>query len=230
MMDGRIGILNENTLHAALKRHYDPCEEHHEIAVDSYVADIYDGRQVIEIQTQGFEKIRTKLKIFLEKYPVTVVYPVARTKRIRWTDPETGAVSAMRKSHRAGNPCRVFFELYKIKQLLTHSRLCLCIVMLDWEEHRILDGYGKDRKRGSTCLDKIPLCIGEEIRLEGPADYQKIIPVSLPGVFDSEDFRVHSRLSLSQARHALHVLHYVGAVERIGKTKNRFIYQRMKDI
>ncbi len=49
-----------------------------EIPVAGYIADIFTGEEIIEIQTGNFNKMRDKLNTFLPQYPVTIVYPVPR--------------------------------------------------------------------------------------------------------------------------------------------------------
>ena len=46
-----IGTLAEKTVHAILKNYYEPREEKQEVPLAGYVADIFTGQEVIEIQT-----------------------------------------------------------------------------------------------------------------------------------------------------------------------------------
>lgn len=75
-----IGTLKEKTLHAILKDYYAPDKDMQEIPIDGYVADIYTGTEIIEIQTAQFNRMRNKLDCFLPNYPVTIVYPVPQIK------------------------------------------------------------------------------------------------------------------------------------------------------
>lgn len=70
-----IGTLSEKTVHAVLKHYYAPDESQHEIPVEGCVADIFNGKEIIEIQTRSFDRMRPKLERFLPLYPVTIVYP-----------------------------------------------------------------------------------------------------------------------------------------------------------
>ena len=65
-----IGTQSEKTVHAVLKHYYAPDEDTHEIYIDSYIADIYTGREIIEIQTTQMNLLRRKLSYFLTQYPV----------------------------------------------------------------------------------------------------------------------------------------------------------------
>ncbi|MCL2509240.1 MAG: hypothetical protein FWF05_08705 [Oscillospiraceae bacterium] len=219
-----IGTLGEKTLHAVLKHYFEPYAGSHEVKIEKYIADIVGENGIIEIQTGGFDKLRNKLTSFLEVSSVTVVYPVASTKWLVWID-ESGELTKRRKSPKKGNPCEIFFELYKIKPLLSHENLRLCVVMLDVEEYRVLDGWSKDKKKGSSRYERIPVGIVDEIHINGVSDYKRLIPENLPGEFTVRDFKKASGTSLRGAGLALNVLNDVGAVRREGKIGNAFVYK-----
>jgi hypothetical protein len=221
-----IGTLSEKTVHSVLKSYLSPDPINHEIKVGGFVADICTGREIIEIQTRQFNKLRRKLHAFLAFAPVTIVYPIPKTKWLRWVNPQTGEISPQRKSPKTGTPYFIFPELYKIKDFLTDPNLKLKIVMLNMEEYRFLDGWSQDKKKGSTRCDRIPTELVDEIIITGTEDYRLLIPESLGEEFTSRDFKKASGLSLSNAQTALNVLHYVGAVDRIGKKGNSYLYVR----
>lgn len=93
-----IGTLSEKTLHAVLKKYLEPHAENHEVPLGNYVADIIGENGVIEIQTGSFTPLRPKLEVLLDCTDVTVAYPIAEVKYMRWIDPETGEVSPPHKS------------------------------------------------------------------------------------------------------------------------------------
>lgn len=223
---GGIGTLGEKTVHSVLKSYMSPNHLNHEIKVGGFVADICTGNEIIEIQTRQFYKLRRKLQTFLAFAPVTIVYPIPSTKWIRWVNPQTGEISPRRKSPKAGVPYAIFPELYQIKDYLGNPNLNLKIVMMDLEEYRLLDGWSVDKKKGSTRSDRIPTDLISELDICGIDDYQHLIPGTLVKDFTARDFKKASGLSLPISRTALHVLNYVGAVERIGKKGNTFIYRR----
>lgn len=221
-----IGTLAEKTVHLVLKSYLSPDSITHEVKVGGFVADICTGHDIIEIQTGNFNKLRRKLTTFLSYYPVTIAYPVPYTKWIRWVDPETGEISASRKSPKTGTPYSIFPELYKIKEYLILPNLSLNIIMINLEEYRYLDGWSKDKKKGSSRSDRIPTGLIREVHISCKSDYQLLIPDILGDSFTSKDFRKASGLSLSGAQTALNVLHYIGAVERVGKAGNSYVYTR----
>jgi hypothetical protein len=221
-----IGTLAEKTVHSVLKSYYSPDNINHEIKVGGFVADICTGSEIIEIQTRNFDKLRRKLQTFLAFAPVTIVYPIPNIKWIRWVNPQTGEISPPRKSPRKGTPYTIFPELYKIKNYLIDPNLNLKIVLINLEEYKFLDGWSLDKKKGSTRCDRIPTELVEEIMISNKNDYQLLIPLALGEDFTSKDFKKASGLPLHVAQTALNVLHFVGAVDRIGKRGNTYIYSR----
>lgn len=221
-----IGTLGEKALHMILKRYMEPFEGNHETKIGPYVADIVGEEGVVEIQTGAFNRLRPKLEALLPVARVTVVYPIPHRKWLTWLDPETGEAIGQRKSPKQGSFYHAFYELYKIKSLLTHPNLRLHLLLLDMEEYRRLDGWSYDRKRGSTRHERIPLALVDELRVEGAEDYQQLLPRELPESFTSADYARVSRLRPDGARTALNVLRAVGAVEREGKQGRLLLYRR----
>lgn len=221
-----IGTLGEKTLHSVLKCYLSPEHINHEIKVGGFVADICTGNEIIEIQTRNFDKLRRKLEVFLSFAPVTIVYPIPNTKWIRWVNPQTGEISPPRKSPKPGSPYTIFPELYKIKSYLINSNLRVKIVMINLEEYRFLDGWSQDKKKGSTRSDRIPTELINELEIDGRQGYQLLIPDSLESEFTVKDYKKASGLPLHTSQTALHVLNYVGAIERIGKKGRAYLYQR----
>ena len=221
-----IGTLGEKTLHAVLKHYFEPDTARHEQPVAGYVADIVSDSRVTEIQTRNFDQLQRKLSCFLALTDVTVVYPVAQTKWLVWIDEATGEVTKKRRSPKTGKPYEVFRELYRIRQLLCHPRLSICVVLLELEEYRLLNGWSRDKKKGSSRYDRIPVTIEGDLTLSCPADYATLIPPTLGRNFNSQDFKSASGLTLPAAQTALNVLYAVGAVRRTGKRGNAFVYER----
>ena len=220
-----IGTLGEKTLHAVLKRYYEPFEENHEIRLGSFVADIVGEKGVIEIQTRNFNKLLRKLECFLEYCDVTVVFPIPETKYLSWVDTETGEVTSRRKSPKKGRIYDAVKELYRIKYTLDNPRMHLCLCMLDIEETRYLNGWSKDKKRGSTRCDRVPTALVSEVRFDSPADYRSFIPAGLPESFTSKDFAKAAKITLKIAQTTLNLLTYLGQVERIGKQGAMILYR-----
>lgn len=223
-----IGTLSEKTLHAVLKQYYAGETLEKEVKIGSYVADLADPaleQGIIEIQTGGFDRLRQKLDYFLSLSDVTVVYPIAQVKWLCWLDPETGEITSRRKSPKQRTVCDAFYELYKIKPLLPHPRLHFCFPLMELAEYRFLNGWSRDRKKGSSRYERIPTKLLAEVRIETAADFAKLIPSGLPEPFTSRDFAKAARLSASRSCTALNVLTFLGRVVRTGKSGNSYLYQ-----
>lgn len=220
-----IGTLSEKTVHAILKNYYEPDEDRQEIPIENYVADIYANGEIIEIQTRQFNRMRDKLAAFLPLYPVTIVYPIPREKWLIWIDEESGELSQKRKSPVRGNVYTVFPELYKIKMFLKDPNLRLKLVFLDMEEYRLLNGWSKDKKKGSSRYDRIPTELVEEVDITCVQDYMQFVPFELEGEFTSGEFARAAHIKVQLAQTVLNILYHVGVVTRVGKKGNLYLYE-----
>ena len=220
-----IGTLAEKSVHVILKNYYEPDEDHQEIPIGNYVADIYREGEIIEIQTRQFNKLRDKLTMFLPLYQVTVVYPIPREKWLIWIDQESGALSKKRKSPVKGTPYIAFPELYKIKTFLKNPNLRLKLVLIDMEEYRLLNGWSGDKKKGSSRFDRIPTQIVAEVEINCPEDYMQFVPCELEGPFTSKEFAKAAHIQVSLAQTVLNILYYMGTVTKVGKKGNQYLYE-----
>ena len=219
-----IGTLTEKTMHAILKNYYEPDEDKQEIPIENYVADIYTDGEIMEIQTRQLNKLRGKLAVFLPLYPVTVVYPIPREKWLIWIDEKSGELSNKRKSPVKGNPYLAFPELYKIKMFLKDPNLRLRLVLLDIEEYRLLNGWSRDKKRGSSRFDRIPISLEEEVEINCLRDYMQFVPHELEGSFTSGEFAKAAHINISLAQTVLNILYHVGTVTKVGKKGKQYLY------
>lgn len=219
-----IGTLSEKTLHAVVKNYMEPNVDYHEVPLEGYVADVFRDEAVIEIQTANFNVLRRKLDKFLPLYKVTIVYPIPATKWVIWVDPETGVEVSRRKSPKKGSPYQAFKELYRIKTYLNHPNLNVLFLFIDLEETKLLDGWSRDKKRGATRYDRIPVGLVDEMLFERVEDYRMMIPPELSG-FTSKEYAKSAKIPLSHAQTAMNIFHYLELVERVGKKGNSYIYE-----
>lgn len=220
-----IGTLSEKTVHAILKNYYAPNEDSQEIPIENFVADIYIDGKIIEIQTRQFNKMRDKLKTFLPLYPVTICYPIPREKYLIWIDPESGELSKRRKSPIKGNVYQIFPELYKIKPFLKNKNISFRLVLMDMDEYKLSDGWGKNKHNNSSKFDRIPTALIDEIEIDCPEDYMQFVPYDLPEQFTTKQFAKEAHINTSLASVTLNILYYIGTVDRTGKNGNSYIYK-----
>lgn len=223
-----IGTLGERSLHSVLKYWADPNEDHHEISIGigRLVVDIFDGERVTEIQTRSFNALRPKLERILPFYPVTVIFPIARTKNLIWVNPETGESSKPRKSPKVGNVWDAFPELYRIKKYLLNPRLTIKLVLLDMEEYKLLNGWSRDKKKGSSRFERIPTSLCDIIELNRAEDYGALVPSDLPMPFTTADFKKQLKIAGRKTGYIINILYNTGSIIRIGKNKNAFLYEK----
>lgn len=219
-----IGTLSEKTVHAVLKNYYAPDTDMHEIPIEGFVADIYTGSEIIEIQTRSFNAMRRKLEAFLPIYPVTIVYPIPHIKWLSWIDEQTGETSPMRKSPKKGNASQAFMELYKIRPFLTDSNLKFRFALIDMEEYRLLNGWSRDKKKGSDRYDRIPCKFVEEVCIDRREDYMQFIPYDIKEPFTTKEFAQCAKIPVRLAQTMLLILSDLSIVERTGKQGRSYLY------
>lgn len=212
-----IGTLSEKSVHAVLKNYYDPDDDHQEVPVGNYIADIFNDGKIIEIQTQQMNRLREKLEAFLPLYQVTVVHPVIAEKTLIYLDGQTGKFSSMRKSPKKENFYSAFEEIYKIKMFLRDPNLKIKLVTLVVEEYRLENSGGK--------YDCVPSAILEEVEINCPQDYMRFIPSELDGPFTSKQFAKAAHIPVELAQVVLRVLYYVRVITRVGKEGNLYLYE-----
>lgn len=220
-----IGTLSEKTTHMILKNFYEPDVDRQEVPIGNYVADIFTGQEIIEIQSAGFGKMRDKLEAFLPEYPVTIVHPIPHIKWLIWIDEETGALSAPHKSPKKGNIYDAFLELYRIRDYLADRHLTVKLLLLELEEYKLLNGYGKNRKIRASRYDRIPLNIVEEIVIERPEDLMQFVPLDLGEPFTRKQFAKAARIDERMAGLAIKLYQYYGMMEQTGKDGRAYLYE-----
>ncbi len=96
---------------------------------------------------------------------------------------------------------------------------------MDMEEYRLLNGWSRDKKRGSKRYDRLPLRLEDEVILDSMRDYLQLLPMELEENFTSADFAKIVKIPRSLAGTTLLVLWQLGLVERTGKIGNSYLYK-----
>lgn len=222
-----IGMQKEKTLHAVLKAYEDPDEDHHEIPIGNYIADIYrrETESITEIQTANMGYLRDKLDAFLPAYRVTVVYPIPAAKWVTWIDPETGELGKRSRSPKKGTFYNAFRELYKISSYLDHPNLSIKLILLDMEEYRLQDGWGRGGKRGSHRYDRVPTRIVGETLLTDPRDYMQFIPYDLKEPFTAKELARSCGYPRESFSTEALILRKLGVIEKAGTKGRAYLYR-----
>ncbi len=220
-----IGMQKEKTVHAVLKYFENPDEDSHEIPIAGHIADIYDGHRVTEIQTANLGAIRDKLDTLLPLCPVRVVHPIPHRKWVSWIDPGTGEVGKKNRSPVVGSFFSAFRELYRISSYLEHPNLEIELLLLDLEEYRLQDGWGRDGKRGSHRFDRLPVSLEGQMLLTQPRDYLQFIPLDLEEPFTAAELAAAWKDRGRAASQAALVLRRLGVIEQVGKRGRSYLYR-----
>lgn len=224
-----IGTLGEKTLHAVLKYFYQPDAAFHEQKIGSYFADIAKEGEIIEIQTRQLYRLQKKVPAFLEMgYAVTVVHPIPRTRWLYWIG-EDGTLSSRRKSPKIGRPHSAMPELAALRDLPDHPNLTISVLLLDVEDFRNLDGWSRDKKKGSTRFERMPVAYVEEIRLCRPEDWRRLLPPALPSPFTAAEFYKKGGYPTRGGYYALKRMEALGIVRQVGMKGKAFLYEIVEE-
>jgi len=222
---GGIGTLGERMLHAILKQYLSPDEATHEVRIGRYVADVCRGDEILEIQTRRLDRLRAKLDAFLPDHIVTVVYPVAVCKTVAWLDPVSGEMTPPRKSPKRGSVYDAFYELYALRDYLSHPHFRFRVILTDMEEFRYLTGGGRDRKRHAPRAERIPTALVADYTWETPADYAAILPPE-PLRFTTGELAKALHIYPTAAQRYVRILRETGAIRAVGKSARSVLYAR----
>lgn len=216
-----IGTYQEKTLHKVIKNYYEENDIYQEVKVNGYVADIKKENKIIEIQTKAFNKLVPKLKSFLNEYQVNIIYPIAQTKYLSWIDKDTYEEKSIRKSPKKGSIYDAILELYKIKWFLNHPNLKITLLFIDIKEIRYLDGWSKDKKKGSSRCNQIPLDLIDEVEIK---DFLMFVPFN-DEEFTSKDYAKKVKKTQHRAQVILNILTYLEVIEVVRKEKRMNVYK-----
>ena len=85
----------------------------------------------------------------------------------------------------------------------------------------MLNGWSKDRKKGSNLYERIPLALLDEIDLNTPDDFRRFLPSALPAHFTVKEFsaltKIRGRKAYSAVR-SLAALKVITPAEPIGRS------------
>ena len=222
-----IGTYREKKLHIMMKRYFEDDPRYHEVPTNGFIADIRRDDAITEIETAGFTGLKPKLEAYLPDYRVTLVHPLAGRKYVSWIDPDTREISGRKRSPKKEGLYDLLFEMVYILPYVADPKLTVLGPVLEMDEYRLLDGWSRDRKRGSHRYERVPIDLYDMIELAGDEDYRRAIPESLGERFTVKDFRSAVRLADYPARAIVKVLLARGVIREAGKDGRSMTYARI---
>ena len=229
-----IGTLGEKTLHQYLKSYLEPDLSLHEVPVGRYVGDIVNAQGVTEIQTGGFYPLKKKLVYYLADPSlsgkrITVVCPLPSIKWLIWIDPQSGLTTQRRRSPKRAQPWEICRQMIYLLDFLRHPSLRFQILMMEWEEFRCQNGWGRDGKKGSQRYERIPLQVLHEYWIDcaNPNSFHILLPPGLPALFTVKDLMKAGKVSQRLAQQMVQVLKAVQIIEMRGKAGRSNLYARV---
>ena len=226
----RIGELNEQPLHAALKAWYAQPGDETEVPLDGYVIDLVQDGTLVEIQTGHFSSIRAKLRTLVESYPIRLVYPIAQEKWLfklpkpGWEGPRR------RKSPKRGRVEEVFGELVSFPRLLGKEHFSLEVLLIQEEEVRRYGGKRYWYKNGWLTVNRKLLAVVERQVFENPQAMARLLSPNLPTQFTTADIAEELAIPRWLAQKMAYCLRKMEAINKVGKKGRSYLYERVKNV
>ncbi len=221
-----IGTYQEKKLHLFMKNYIEPDTAYQEVKCLGHIADIKRDDRIIEIETSGFCGDRNKLAAYLPEYQVTLVYPIAVSRALSWIDPKDGTITPRRMSPKKENVYDLLFQGIYILEYMPHPNLTITGMCMEIQEYRLLDGWSRNKKRGSHRYESMPTDLYDIVSLHTPADYVALLPESCRKDFTCAEFSQAIGKSRRIGYAILKVYKTLGLVEQTGKKGRALLYSR----
>lgn len=218
-----IGVLNEQPLHAALKRWYAQPEGQVEVAVDGFIVDVVRDGLLVEIQVGNFSSVKRKMVQLTEHHSLRLVYPIPREKWLLKMSRRQGGEVERRKSPKRGRVEELFKELVSFPELLTRETFSLEVVFTQEEEVRHYEpgvwwnrGWVTDERR---LLDVVDLRLFERTE-----DVLALLPEALPEQFTTADLAKAMDGPRWLAQKMAYCLRKMGGITQVGRRGRSKLY------
>jgi hypothetical protein len=142
-------------------------------------------------------------------------------------NPETGEVSSRKKSPLHQTPLHALAELKPFLAYLGTARFSFLLPLIEVDEYRLLDGWSRDKKRGSHRYELMPMALLDTFRFEKKEDYLALFPTALPAEFTAKEFGKSTRLGGYALYDVLAVFEGLGAVAKCGTRGRAALYRRL---
>jgi hypothetical protein len=216
-----IGTLRESSLHASLKTLYARPGDELEAVREGYVVDLVRPHELVEFQTGGFGRLRTKLEALLAVHPVRIVHPVPVERMLVRIDGD-GVVTGRRRSPARGCHHSLFDELVSIPQLALHPGLTFEVALVRVEEHRVEAPRTRRRRKPWRIADRVLVELVEARELS----VARVLPEALADPFTSAELAAALAIEHSLAQRVVYTLREAALVEHVGMRGRAREYRR----
>jgi hypothetical protein len=220
-----IGTLNEGALHAQLRNGYQRPGDRIEQVVDGFVVDLVRGDLLVEIQTGSFAPLRRKLELLTRQHRVRLVAPLPLVRTIIRLSDEGELLSA-RRSPRRGRVEDIFNRLVSIPSLLCRSHFELELLLTHQDELRVYRQGKAFRRHGWVVAGRRLVSVEQRLRISGPDDAARLLPPSLPELFDTAQLAEAAAIERRLAQQMTYCLTALGVLQKTGKRGNANVYRR----
>lgn len=222
----QIGLLNEKSLHADLKKWIAEQDDLQEVKIDGYVIDLVREQKLIEIQTSNFSAFKKKIKKLAEKYEIEIVYPIPKIKWIVKLPSDRNNKTNRRKSPKQGDIYNLFDVLVNFPKMLNKENIKLRVLLVREEEIRSFDPQKAWRKRHWITVERKLLLVDEQYFFSEPDDLYRLMPNNLPRKFTTTDLSSCLNRSLRLSQKIAYCFKKMGLIQVVGKQGNSLVYCR----
>ena len=160
------------------------------------------------------------------EHTVDVVKPLIARKRLVKLASKDGPEVSRRWSPKQGTMLDLFDELLYFTRVFPHENLRLIVPLVEIEEFRY-PGHGKRRRwrRNDFVIAdrKLVSTVGMEV-FETATDLHRLLPSGIEAPFDTGSLANGLGIRRWQAQRIAYVMNKTGALSRIGKKGNAFLY------
>lgn len=227
-LDCGFTTYNEKRLHKILKELVSWDVDFYEVPIGNYVADVFDGKVIYEIQTGKLYSLCKKLEYYLSQteYPIVVIKPVIAKKRIIRADRGSGEIIRVRSSPKKADKAKLMEDIYGIATHLKNERLKIVVAYISVDEYRFSDEVRRYNKKGKYDSESFPreLLFSEEYC--GARSYEFLLD-GLPDAFCAADFALARGFSKRPLYSTLNLLCSLSLLER-EKQGKKYVYKKTK--
>ncbi|MFQ5964220.1 MAG: hypothetical protein ACE5KZ_08060 [Candidatus Scalinduaceae bacterium] len=222
----KIGMLNEKSLHSALKEWYTRPNDRLEVSVDGFHVDIVRGDLLVEIQVQNFTAMKRKIARLTSHRPVRLVHPITLEKWLVKLAQDGYSHLSRRKSPKRGAIEYLFEELVSFPKMLLNPNFSLEVLFIQEEEVRRYDSTRCWRRKNWVIHERRLLRVMGQRIFKTTSDIANIIPKALTEPFTTSDLAHAIRKPAWLAQKMAYCMRNMNIISPVGKRRNAILYTR----